>query len=687
MNPTLGPADAGEQSHAINWTPSYNSNSHYLKDIRHQLQAVSEAQRKIEAAREDLLLKRENYRVFGKRVRRQRIEAGDAEAELLNELRNYVNSKQESLPSAVLSAYERVGVKRDSLGVLEDDLFQVEEALTGSEWTFMEQETDLYQLDLQELASVITEILTSIGAGARGDSVSAPPGRQPPPDLSPSFPPPSSNELFLYPPLPGQASRTPESSPWIGVVKEPSTLHDIDTATSNLNVLRREFELMRKTQAKRLESGLASEILKLDKPLSESQDEFLKPDRFTFPARYFDILDRMAECEVQVQHLRTRDMKKDFAMTAIERRNSAPPLQTFYTPVPSEINRALSDSAIPMLSEDPTSKHRIREWLLTDLKQSPVQQKLYLNTLEDFGLLGSQDDDWMERASHYWSLDSSTELMDPDLNHSIATGKTSDHLEVGAEHALLHVGYKPSSSVSDDVLHTNNFIPTRAGIENSQVVGEHMAQVAHGCGRATSLDAALTNGTFIPVISDSTAPKLSAVPERPRAASCPIFQISEHHSVPEHNDHTCVQADSPNALFEPIHPVTIGTQESSQTSASRLSPVARYSEHDIHRAMGCKSTEQEQLSAQDLFRPLKHDTLADPRETSWAGPLAYSEIRMFLTPPTRPNSPRPVSEYETGGAQHSRFSQLVSRLKRRRRTKSTSAVFVRQDPTITVSIC
>jgi len=57
---------------------------------------------------ESLLIHRQQVRASGKQLRDRRVEASDAEAELMGALREYAILRQESLPSSILEAYQKV---------------------------------------------------------------------------------------------------------------------------------------------------------------------------------------------------------------------------------------------------------------------------------------------------------------------------------------------------------------------------------------------------------------------------------------------------------------------------------------------------------------------------------------------------------------------------------------------------
>ena len=103
-------------------------------------------------SRERLLLEREEYRASFKRLQKARLSTNNAEAELLLAFREYLDTCDTTeLPRTISEAFEKLQGCRDELDPLESALARTQDILAASEWEFMDQEDNFYQIDLKEL--------------------------------------------------------------------------------------------------------------------------------------------------------------------------------------------------------------------------------------------------------------------------------------------------------------------------------------------------------------------------------------------------------------------------------------------------------------------------------------------------------------------------------------------------------
>jgi hypothetical protein len=118
------------------------------------LEQVSSAQEKLAEAREEILIERETVHMSRKVVHAQRLKVGNAEATLMNLIREFLGRTGESIPENLNTAYGLAVKERDELGVVEYDHMQAVETLGGREWEFAEKENDFYQYGLQDIFSL-----------------------------------------------------------------------------------------------------------------------------------------------------------------------------------------------------------------------------------------------------------------------------------------------------------------------------------------------------------------------------------------------------------------------------------------------------------------------------------------------------------------------------------------------------
>ncbi|KAF1848723.1 uncharacterized protein K460DRAFT_80187 [Cucurbitaria berberidis CBS 394.84] len=402
MSFPLNYADVQPLAQAAQGEQQTRSNQELIFDTRKQLQDLSKAQEKLAKARERVLIQRENVRASAQKIREKRVIAGDAEAVFMNSVRQYANQNNGNV-LAIVTDHTHVEMARNELGVLEADHLQAEGALTGAEWNFMVMENEFYQFDIQELISQMIDLQPPSTATANPLHMPPPPPPPPPPNFIPSFQPFSPQY-----PLPPPPSHPPTlSSPTYDQL--PSINRDHDAAVAELDELRKEFDILRHEQARRIDARSGGILSKDGETLEDASPS-------DFEAVYFDVLGRMAHREVDAQRLKEDLVQHELEASAIRRRNSDSydiQKQIPFTSYP--MTRALTESAIPILSGDPSVRQRIQDWLLKDLKENAVYRNLYLNTLHSVGIQAENDgllEDW---AARNWGADSSGAHMQDEI--------------------------------------------------------------------------------------------------------------------------------------------------------------------------------------------------------------------------------------------------------------------------------
>ncbi|KAF2625109.1 hypothetical protein BU25DRAFT_412908 [Macroventuria anomochaeta] len=430
--------------------------SYSLEDVRNALQHVMDMQEKLAKSREGLVIERERIRTFGSRVRKKRVEAGDTEATFMSSLRSFINDVHNKvpmeLPKSLFDAYNKVERIRNELGALEEEFLQAERNLAGAEWTFMDKENDFYQF---ELLDALEEALPESNLDPCGDdeqevkhtmtvspellSPTAPPVPSPPHAelastknlndlllehlLPPSSPPetsfhpatidlqvarllsaPSSPPPPAPPPPPHVVLQPPYPEP---CTPQSSDDRDHDIVTAELEILRRTFASLRQSRADQIHRMDDDYVLADEIPGISTRDMMDEIEE----RPYFDMLQQISCHEVEAQRLEHKAMFREMQIgLAIPRRCSDPIHSANAAPTPSIfMDKALTETALPMLSNDPEIKNRLRAWLFARLKEDPLQRTMYRNILVHHGLESPIDETWEERASHYWDIDNASE--------------------------------------------------------------------------------------------------------------------------------------------------------------------------------------------------------------------------------------------------------------------------------------
>jgi hypothetical protein len=411
-------------------------------ELRDLLQDVASKQETLAKSREDLVIERQRLISSRNQVRAKRLETRDAEAGLMSCLRNLMNDVQQKIPASLLESYHRVDTLRNELGILEEEFLLSERKFAGSEWGFMDEENDFYQFELLDVienavfdgssplhdyeqgftSTVPTSELLNPGTTA----IPAVPSCSPPGYITGSEGVVRSHQHVPLPPPPflshtaqshlsepvversiDSASLVIHSPPQDVSTGSSAGLRDYHTVTDELEALRRSFETLRHERAEVIDTikdGPAS-ISSLPSIGSEDNNTF-QPAAAIEQQPFFQILRQISDREIEVTRLKNEAMFNEIQLAAITRRYSDPTNFANAVPTPSIfMSRALSETAVPMLSKNSGTKGRLREWLLAQLKEDPLQRRMYRNILMYKGLQTPADETWEDRASSYWNID------------------------------------------------------------------------------------------------------------------------------------------------------------------------------------------------------------------------------------------------------------------------------------------
>jgi len=369
------------------------------------LDGLSEYQVKIGTARKELLVKRERLRSAGRKVQMKRVEAGDAEAKLMNRLREFVNKYDDVLSQSLFEAYEVVAQIRDDLGEMEEDYLQGERDLTGEEWKYLDQDDTFYQFDIH---GILPESIGSNDAASQDQRQIAslfPPPPTPPrlSDHSPvylveSFSPYVPRMPPPPPPPPLEACHLPA----LQCFNLPRRAYSAIAA--EVNDLKKEFDQLREKQAQSIRWYEGDEVL------FENGVDVSEAGPTPSTRRYFDILHDISTREAEAVQLRVMGLDQHCKPTTLIRRNSDTvrlPENTLLCT--ATMRRTKTESNTSFTENDPATKAKILQWLLQYLKDNAVEKRLYWKTLEEVGVSDPVAGDWQERAEEFWGRDSLSE--------------------------------------------------------------------------------------------------------------------------------------------------------------------------------------------------------------------------------------------------------------------------------------
>ena len=460
----------------------------FPQELRDVIQDVASKQETLANLREDLIIERQRLISTRNQVRAKRLETRDAEAGLMSCLRNLMNDIQQKIPASLLESYNRVDTLRNELGILEEEFLLAERKFAGSEWRFMDEENDFYQFELLD----VIENAVSDGASPLHDyeqvlARTGPTSELPNPGATavpgiPSHPPPGyipdgegvvrSNQHVPPPPPPlllhTAQSNSPEpvversiESPPLAVHPTPQNvstgssdgLRDYHTVKEELEILRRSFETLRHERAEVLDTIEDDSVSISSVPsISSKDDNMVQPAAAIEQQTFFQILQQISDREIEATRLKNETMFNDIQLLATTRRYSDPTNFANAVQTPSIfMSRALSETAIPTLSNDSGAKGRLREWLLAQLKEDPLQRRMYRNILMYRGLQTPADETWEDRASSYWNIDHAS---DDEM-------ETIDSYDEDEENTITRATSHDPSAIHSSLVAGNQAYPSR----------------------------------------------------------------------------------------------------------------------------------------------------------------------------------------------------------------------------------
>lgn len=451
-------------------------------------------QEDISQARKDLLVERSKARSAGEAVRSQRIVTGNIEGQFLSTLRQFYNAKSEALPRSITEAYERVIQERDRLGSIEDSYFEAERTLGGSEWRFMQKEEMLYQYHFPDLRAHMDSTLPNYDS--RTDS-------RPPPPPDPIIlgtqtvlvhnappPPPPPPKLSLESLEPADMTAPPtiiqfESN------SEVQLEYQYKSAVMELDDLRKEFDSLRPQQSEVLdflEFGKRRTHIEASENRVRSQILFEK---------YSTLLAKIAEKEVEVQHLRQA--------------------KCGFPKIDADMSRRMSD-----------------EWMLNYVKTNPMERKIYMNVLEDTGVImphGDSLDEWSERLWFSHATESSSGD-GQDFTEAIGNRHHSNSSASSDGEGYVQTKATPEGDVRPAIQQSRQSLPLLASEETFTHFQDHeihQGRFAHGAAKSDT--AGHYSGSAEPT-SHSTDVRISGRPSESlnhhRSKSNPaIFDVTQ----------------------------------------------------------------------------------------------------------------------------------------------------------------
>jgi hypothetical protein len=631
--------------------------------LQRRLRDTINKQQLLASSRRRLLIKREELRSSGNKLKAKRAEARDVEAVFMNTLRQAFYKTKESSESLVV-AFEKVDVVRNDLGELQEDHEKIERTLVGLEWAFMDEEEEFYQFDLEDF---ILDNSLDNNYAVPGPNVSVQITHPPPPPPPPPFPPPNPalgvSHLSPFPTLPSQSSH------------QLSTLalaqRDHQTVQAELDNFKATFRTQRQEQIRHDLEGLVIDF--------EDEGVVIDPP-YGFQSDYFRTLDSIAGREVEAQRLKEEVMHQSLHTSSMQRRKSDSHYIVGQAAVGSfPMERTLSESAVPLLSTSMTLKQRVCQWLLTDLKESVLHRTLYLNLLKQYGV-EHVDDDALERwATQHWELDSSGEAPRGNNHELTATRDTAKRQYV-------------DNDEDDSVITANpwNFGPT-------QLLD---TQIDHDSGDATDPSCLDTPRAEIPYFSISS-PEAQVI-ELPTTSgeAEPILPLSASDSAgldKELESGGLEIREVANVLLptSPVFlPVPADTAPSRTDSCQDLDDIrARENDPDFDQCFSPKSHQREPKTStdQDESHIINNYSLNSENVLRIHQIPPYDDGNISQLPISSPNHPwlqcpfikihpssRPTSEHGERDFT-SREHRMCSGL-RHSRSLSTSAIFKTEPP-------
>ncbi|KAF3053011.1 hypothetical protein E8E11_010780 [Didymella keratinophila] len=330
-----------------------------VNHLRSGIEGLTGQQEELEETREEVLIGRETLRKLRQALREQRARTANAEIALMNGFRQHYNHGGDQIPADLVTAYASVDEERNKLGTMEDVYLEAEEDQAALEWTLTELETNLYQSGLRQLLD---------------DSI--------PDDYAIATP----EEEFVAP--------KPRAS------IPPSTVIQYQVATQELEQLVDRFQTLRQHISNRIIS---------ETDLGVPDADLLDLDTNEFVQSFLDLLDRISQSQVKVQHLKSELIHRGTEMTVVDRRFSEPVPRIPGENIYSDLTRTLSDGSTAHLEDGTFVAHHIRDWLLNCLRENAVQRVQYLGILhQTLSFMEAMLPDlthWEMLARKHWALD------------------------------------------------------------------------------------------------------------------------------------------------------------------------------------------------------------------------------------------------------------------------------------------
>jgi len=372
-------------------SPNYRSEEG-LDSIQALLKDLCQKQRTLASSRRDLLLRRESTRSLGTVLQSKQVEARDVEAALMSSMRQFYHEHVGSLPVSLTSLYERLETLRNAMSINQDEHEQAQRGLSGKEWAFADQEEEVYQYQIEDILSEITNLRTGTVSNR-----SATIRMLPPSPANPHFSTPAWIDTY---PLPTTTPPLPPSPPLRHALSSmdntESAAHSqssLHAANAELDLLRREFGALRTERARRITGRDETE------QTHEGQ---------SFKENYFDVIGRLMKHEVKIMQLRDEESQGQMAESAITRRHSYDvPSRQYSGEFANHEARACTESALSLSRETYLPDKRTRFWLYENLERMPLQRTLYRNILEGYSITGRNDEDHQltDQAARFWDID------------------------------------------------------------------------------------------------------------------------------------------------------------------------------------------------------------------------------------------------------------------------------------------
>lgn len=296
-----------------------------------KLSKLATQQEEVAENREQVLVDRGNLVRSGKRVREQRDRTANAEVSFMNVLRKYHNSIGVAFPTEIDVAFSKVDQERTKLGLLEVEHTELDNDLGAQEWSFMDKENELYQYDLQLLSDEIADDVETTDAPLESQQVF------------------SENRITS------------------------SAIVQYQVETTEYSRLRMCFRTFRNAIAKLFDTTT----------LDIDEADLVDIDTSEAVLRFDQVLTKLAECEVRMQHLKGKRMQTADIQSSKVRHASEPLLHTeSRSNISNTSGKAYSEGTAPHHVDQIPVMHRVREWLLDCLKQNALDKMQYASILQ-----------------------------------------------------------------------------------------------------------------------------------------------------------------------------------------------------------------------------------------------------------------------------------------------------------------